>query len=486
MKVLGFDLGASSGRAIIGIYNNGKITLEEIHRFENIPIEREGHLYWNIDALFNEIKTGIKKCAPIHPDIQSISIDTWGCDFALTGADGEIVHSPLHYRDSLTENVMNEVFKIIPKETMYKNAGIGFMRFNTVFQLYALKRWQPEIFEKADKLLFMPDLFGFLLTGNLTCEDTIASTSGLINLESRQPDAEILKKLDIKPSLFPNMCKSGTELGTLKENIAKELGVPQFKIITGAGHDTASAVAAAPLCNDSCYISCGTWSLLGIENPAPITDSNALESNFTNERGYGGTIRFLKNISGLWLLQESRRQWQREGINLSFAEIESAVANNASKDVYLDVEREEFSSPGNLPSLFNRFLLETGQKELSDKTDIAQCILESLALSYDYSIKQLERITSRNFQAINIIGGGSQDVNLMQYTANATGKKVIAGPVEATALGNIIVQLITAGVIKNVAEGRAKIDGLKTFLPENEASWNQKREKYSALMKNVS
>jgi len=485
MKVLAFDLGASSGRAILGTYASGGISLEEIHRFANTPVERDGHLHWDIDALFNEIKTGIKKCARSVPDIHSISIDTWGCDFALIDADGAFAHTPLHYRDRLTEGgVMNEVFEIVPKEILYKSTGIEFMRFNTVFQLYALKKLRPEIFEKADKILFMPDLFGFLLTGKTACEYTIASTSGLINLKTKQVDVEILSKLGIEPSLFPVICKPGTALGTLKGDLARELGIGEIQVITGAGHDTADAVIAAPLHDaECCYISCGTWSLLGIENSAPETGDCAFNCNFTNEGGYNNKILFLKNISGLWLLQESRRQWMQEGENITFNEIEAAVAKNVSPDVYLDVEREEFGSPGNLPVLFNNYFETSGQKRLTNKIDIAQCILESLALSYDYRIKQLEHISGKNFSAINIIGGGSRDTNLMQYTANATGKKVIAGPTEATALGNVIVQLISAGVIKNIEEARAKITGLVTYLPETESIWTQKRQKFAALKK---
>jgi rhamnulokinase/L-fuculokinase len=483
MKVLAFDLGASSGRAIVGTYSDGGISLEEIHRFANTPVERDGHLQWDIDALFSEIKTGIQKCAQAGHDILSISIDTWGCDFALIDADGALVHSPLHYRDKLTEgDVMNEVFTIVPKETLYTSTGIEFMRFNTIFQLYALKKLRPAIFEKADKILFMPDLFGFLLTGKTACEYTIASTSGLINLKTEQADVEILKKLGIKPTLFPVICKSGETLGTLKPDLARELGIDEVTVITGAGHDTADAVIAAPLDDiDRCYISCGTWSLLGIESSAPETGDDAFICNFTNEGGYNGKILFLKNISGLWLLQESRRQWLLDGENLTFNEIEEAVAKNTSPDVYLDVERGEFGSPGNLPALFNNYFEATGQKKLVNKIDIAQCVLESLALSYDYRIKQLERITGRNFTAITVIGGGSRDTNLMQYTANAAGKKVIAGPAEATALGNIIVQLISAGVIKNVEEARAKITGLVTYLPQDEAVWEIKRRKFAAL-----
>jgi len=490
MKVLAIDLGASSGRLILGEYN-GSFSLTEIHRFENIPIENiegqqlPGHLHWDIETIFGEIKTGIKKCARLSHDIQSISVDTWGCDFALLDANGEIIHSPLHYRDKLTEgNIMEEVFNIIPKETLYKKTGIEFMRFNTIFQLYALKKLHPEIFEKADKILFMPDLFGYLLTGIAACEYTIASTSGLINLQTKQADAEILNKLGIEPALFGNICKPGTLLGTLKSELARELGVRQINIITGAGHDTADAVVAAPIIGtESCFISCGTWSLLGTECTTPNTGNDAYNFNFTNEGGYNDKILFLKNISGLWLLQESRRWWIQEGEDISFSQISEGIKKNKSPDVYIDVEREEFGSPGNLPFLFNKYFEVTEQRQLpgitfSEKIDIAQCILESLSLSYNYRIGQLEQITGKEFSAINIIGGGTKDINLMQYTANATEKKIITGPVEATALGNIIIQLIFAGVIKNTNEAREKITGIKTYLPRDEDIWSLKREKY--------
>jgi rhamnulokinase/L-fuculokinase len=480
MKVLAIDLGASSGRAILGNYDNDEITLEEIHRFDNTPVERES-LCWDIDALFNEIKTSIKKCA--SKNIHSISIDTWGCDFALLGADGRMVHSPLHYRDKITEGIMNEVFNIINKEALYEHAGIEFMRYNTIFQLYALKKIKPEIFEKTDKLLFMPDLFTYLLTGIKSCEKTIASTSGIINLVTGQPDEYILQKIGIKKSLFPEVCKSPQEAGFLKDDLARELGVEQIKIITGAGHDTANAVVAAPLKNeDSCYISCGTWSLLGIESKSAITNNAAYNCNFTNESGFDDTVLFLKNISGLWLLHESRNQWKRESKTLSYAEIEAAISNNISSETYLDVELNEFSTPGNLPSLFNKFFKSTGQRQLKDKIDIVQCILESLALSYDYRIRQLEHITGKKFKSINIIGGGSKDTNLMRFTANATGKKVISGPAEATAMGNVIIQLIAADAVKSVKDARDKIDNLITYLPENEELWNRKREKFLAII----
>jgi len=483
MKVLAVDLGASSGRLILGEYNNN-FFLTEIHRFENIPVERDGHLCWDIDLIFNEIKTGIKKCAQAgHADIQSISIDTWGCDFGLIDSEGKIIHSPLHYRDKLTEGgVMDEVFKIIPKQTLYKKTGIEFMRFNTIFQLYALKKLKPEIFEKADKILFMPNFFGYMLTGAAACEYTIANTSSLINLETKQADIEILDKLGIKHSLFSVICKPGTPLGTLKEEISRELGIGKIKVITGVGHDTADAVVAAPLGDtDSCYISCGTWSLLGTENDAPNTDDDAFNFNFTNEGGYNNKILFLKNISGLWLLQESRRQWIKEGEPPDLEKINEEVSSIPSPDVYLDVDRGEFGSPGNLPALFNKFFEATGQNKLTNKIEITKCVLESLALSYDYRIKQLEKTTGKKFAAINIIGGGTKDTNLMQYTANATGRKVIAGPAEATALGNIIVQLICAGVIKNVEEARRKITEITVYLPEDEEIWALKRKKYNAI-----
>ena len=482
MKVLAFDFGASSGRAILGEYD-GNFSLTEIHRFENVPTERDGHLHWDIDTLFNEIKIGIKKCSQAgHSDIQSISIDTWGVDFGLIGADGNLLQPPFHYRDKITEGVMDEVFQIVPKETMYQNTGIQFMRINTVFQLYALKKQRPDILDKTVKILFMPDLFGYLLTGKYACEYTIASTSGLVNLETKQIDTKIAAAIGINPLLFPPVSNGGVPLGTLKSDLARKLGVGEIKVIIGAGHDTAAAVVAAPMEGEGgCYLSCGTWSLLGIESPVPITCGGAYQFNFTNEGGYNNTIRFLKNISGLWLLQESRRQWVSEGETLDFAGIGAAVAKNVSPDVYLDVEREEFGSPGNLPVLFNRYFEKTGQRKLDNKIDIAHCILESLALSYDYRIRQLEKISGRVFSAINIIGGGTQDTNLMQFTANATGKKVIAGPVEATALGNIIVQLIASEKIGNVNEARAKISGLATYLPQEESAWAEKRRKYAGL-----
>ena len=470
MKVLAFDFGASSGRAIVATYENGKVTMEEVHRFSNDPVMVGGTFYWDILRLFHEIKQGISKCvAAGHKDIESIGIDTWGVDFGLLDKDGRLLENPVNYRDKRTVG-----------ENMYKAAGLQFNDFNTIFQLYSLKLQRPELLERAETLLFIPDLLAYFLTGKKSVEYTIASTSELLDAKKRDYDFGMLEKLGIKKEIMPKIVKPGTVKGKLSADIAEELGIDRIDVIASASHDTASAVAAAPIKKgeSSCFISCGTWSLLGAELDEPIINDVSFAEDFTNEGGVENTIRFLKNISGLWLMQETRRQWIREGEDISFKDIDKMLETEKSADVYIDPTRSEFVAPGNMPKRIDDFLIRTNQKIPASKGQTALCILESLALTYRYYIEALEKILGRKIDVIHIIGGGVKDVNLCKFTANATGKKVTAGPVEATAIGNISVQLIAKGAIKDIESARKQISDVKEYLPEDGDVWAEKYAKF--------
>lgn len=481
MKVLAFDFGASSGRAIVAIYENGKVTMEEVHRFSNDPVMVGGTFYWDILRLFHEIKQGISKCvAAGHRDIESIGIDTWGVDFGLLDKDGRLLENPVNYRDKRTVGIKEKAFEVCGKENMYKAAGLQFNDFNTIFQLYSLKLQRPELLERAETLLFTPDLLAYFLTGEKSVEYTIASTSELLDAKKRDYDFGMLEKLGIKKEIMPKIVKPGTVKGKLSAEIAEELGIDRIDVIASASHDTASAVAAAPIKKgeSSCFISCGTWSLLGAELDEPIINDVSFAEDFTNEGGVENTIRFLKNISGLWLMQETRRQWIREGEDISFKDIDKMLETEKSADVYIDPTRSEFVAPGNMPKRIDDFLIRTNQKTPESKGQTALCILESLALAYRYYIEALEKILGRKIDVIHIIGGGVKDVNLCKFTANATGKKVTAGPVEATAIGNISVQLIAKGAIKDIESARKQISDVKEYLPEDAGIWAEKYAKF--------
>lgn len=480
-KVLAFDFGASSGRAILATYENGTLSLEEIHRFSNDPVMVNGTFYWDILRLFHEIKQGLLKCVNSgNADIESIGIDTWGVDFGLLDKNGYLLENPVHYRDERTTGMQEECFKLIPQSEIYKKTGIQFMDLNTIYHLYSLKKNRPELLERAETLLFMPDLFAYMLTGKKNVEYTIASTSQLLNAEKRDWDFDLIDKIGLKKSLFGKIIKPGTIVGKLLPEIATELGIGQIDVIACAGHDTASAVAAAPIAKgeNGCYISCGTWSLLGAELESPLINEETFRLNFTNEGGCSDTIRFLKNISGLWIIQETRRQWVREGENISFKDIDKMLLTEKSAEVFIDPDYAPFGKPGNMPQKINDFLEKTGQALPQTKGQTAICILESLAATYRYYIEQLETLLGKKIEVVHLIGGGVKDINLCQYTANFTGRKVTAGPVEATAIGNISVQLIAKGHIKNIEEARKMPVDMKIYEPQETDLWEKKYQKF--------
>ena len=485
-KVLAFDFGASSGRAIIGSFDGEKITLKEVHRFTNDPVDLGGTLYWDVLRLFYEIKQGIVK-AKIAGGFDSIGIDTWGVDFGLIDKNGRLLENPVHYRDKRTSGLVEESFKSVPRQKMYDITGIQFMELNTLFQLISLKKQRPEMLERADKMLFMPDLFAYFLTGKMCSEYSIASTSQLIDINTRSWSKELLDAFGIKESLFAPLTEPGTQLGNLSKEICEECGVESVPVISVCGHDTQSAITAVPCeSGDFAFLSSGTWSLFGTELQKPIVNETSLKINITNEGGFGGTTGFLKNIIGLWLIQESRRQWQREGKDYSYTDLEKLALSEEPFKCFIDPDAPEFVPQGNIPERVREFCRKTGQYVPESVGEIMRCIYESLAMKYRMTFEKLCECTGKDYPVIHVIGGGTKDGLLCRMTASSCGKTVKAGPIEATVMGNVAVQLMSDGTIGSISEARKAVaasESLKTYEPENTDEWIKAYESFVKIAK---
>lgn len=484
-RVLAFDLGASSGRGILASLENGKITLKEVHRFPNNGVKVCSTVYWDVLYLFDQIKQGITN-AKLEGGFDSIGIDTWGVDFGLIDSEGKLIGNPVTYRDSRTDNMPEELFEIICAEDVYKRTGIQIMNFNTLYQLYYMYKYRKAEVSRADAMLFMPDLLNYFLTGVKKNEYTISSTSQMINPATRSWDCELIEKAGIDKNILCDMVQPGTKIGALTGEICEELGIEPVDVIAVGSHDTASAVVSVPTeVDDFVYISCGTWSLFGTELKAPVVTEEAFKSSYTNEGGYNGTTRFLTNIMGLWLIQESRRTWNRRGNNFSFNDLEKAALECEPFKCFIDPDYPEFGKPGDIPSRIQKYCEQTGQYVPQTVGEIVRCIYESLALKYYHSLLNLEKISGKSFDAINIVGGGTKDPLLCQMAANACDKTVFAGPVEATALGNIAVQMIAIGEISDLKEARKIIKNsfdTKKYTPENVAQWHEAYEKFKNVL----
>lgn len=485
-RVLAFDFGASSGRAIIGTLDNGKITLNEVHRFSNDPVTVNGTFYWDVLRLFHEIKQGLLK-AKQAGGFDSIGIDTWGVDFGLLDKDGVLLENPVHYRDKRNIGMVEKAAKYIGKDEMYKLTGIQFMDFNTAFQLLSIKENRPELLARAQSLLFMPDLFAYFLTGNKVSEYSIATTSQLVDINTRDWSKEMLEKLGLPEKIFNRIVPSGSVTGYLIDEICEELGLEKVPVIAVCGHDTQSAVTAVPSeKEDFAFISSGTWSLFGTETKKPIVNDLSYSFNVTNEGGFGYSTAFLKNICGLWLIQESRRQWIREGKEYSYAELEKAALREKPFARFIDPDAPEFAVPGNLPARITEYCRRTGQSVPENEGQTVRCIYESLALRYRAVLEGIEKCTGKNYDSLNVVGGGTKDTLLCKMTADACNITVYAGPIEATVMGNVAVQLISGGDIADVIEARriiANSGQLKCYSPENTAAWGEAYEKFKSVTK---
>ena len=486
-KVLSFDFGASSGRAMLSTFENGKISIEEIHRFSNDTVILNGTMYWDVLRLFFEIKTGITK-AVNSGGFDAIGIDTWGVDFGLIDKRGKLLGNPVHYRDKRTEGIPEKVFEEVSKDEIYNRTGTQFMRINTLYQLMYLKYNEPELLESAEKFILMPDLFAYMLTGEIHAEASIASTTNLYNPFKRDWDYELIEKLGLPQSIFPPIIKAGNVYGMLSDEICEELGCSKVPVIAVCGHDTASAVVATPSeKNDFVYISCGTWSLFGIELEEPIINDEISNLNFTNEGGFKDTVRFLKNIMGLWLIQESRRQWKREGEDVGFDVLEKEALACEPFKCFVDVDDPSFESAGNLPRRVKEFCERTGQYVPQTRGEIMRCIYQSIAMKYKYTFDKLNMIGDNRYTKINMLGGGIKDKLLCQLTANACNAEVLAGPTEATVTGNIAVAYYALGEIKDFAGIRKVVSEsteIKHYSPDGSDAWNEAYERYLKIINN--
>ncbi len=471
MNLLAFDLGASNGRAIVGKYDGDKITLKEVHKFTNGAELLHGSSYWDILKLFSEIKLGLRKAVQCTNNcISSLAIDTWGVDYGLLDQAGNLLANPYHYRDKRTDGLLEEIFTKVSRDEIYGQTGIQFMQLNTLVQLYADQKYRPWVLENAEALLFIPDLLNYFLTGQQYNEYTISSTSQLFDPVNSQWAQELFASLDLPMDIMKTLIFPGETIGGLTSVFRQEMGLSQdIPVIATGSHDTASAVAAAPLTDEhSIYISSGTWSLLGMELDAPLINEQSLQENFTNETGVGKKIRFLKNISGLWLIQECKRSWDRAGLNLSYDQISQAAVLAKPFKCAIDPDDSRFLNPADMPSAIIEYCRETNQPEPHDFGEMARCIYESLAMSYESTLGKLETMIGRPINTIHMVGGGIQAELLCQFTADTTKRPVVTGPIEATAIGNMLVQLMAKGEINDLAQGRELVRrsiALKEYLP---------------------
>jgi len=461
---LAFDLGASSGRLMLSAFDGETIDLRELHRFPNEPVTINGRLIWDIYRLFFEMKEGLKKAAALGLPYSGIGIDTWGVDYGLLDAGGNLLGAALNYRDTRTATSMEEVSHIVPLAEIYRSTGIQFMNFNTLFQLHADKQMRPVAYANAAKFLMVPDLLAYFLCGTAICEYTNASTTQLLDAAARDWDYTLIERLGLRRDLLPPLTFPGTVIGTLTEDVQKETGLGAIPIIAVGSHDTASAVAGTPLEDaNAAYLSCGTWSLLGVEIDEPIISSDSFDCNFTNEGGAENKIRFLKNINGLWILQQLRKSWNAaHGENLGFGDIVNAARNAQNKAFVIDPSDPIFIAPLNMAAEITSFCART-QGTPNGIGELAMAVYNGLTREYKTHLATLEHLVGHPITTVNMIGGGIQDTLLCEMTAQVTGRTIIAGPIEGSVLGNVLMQLKAGGHIASLDEGRKSIK--RSFAP---------------------
>jgi len=480
---LAIDLGAESGRTIVGSLADGKLTLSETYRFPNGPVRLNDGLHWDVLRLWSDIKDGISK----SKTIESIGLDTWAIDFGLLDKNNSLLSNPFHYRDTRTDNMLEAAFKRMPRADIFSNTGIQFMQINTLYQLLALVEQKSPLFDIAKIFVTIPDLFNYWLTGELTNEFTNATTTQCFDPRKRDWSTSLLDAMNIPSHLFQPVTDSGTQIGTLLPSLAEETGVGKIPVILPACHDTGSAVVAVPAANeDFAWLSSGTWSIMGAEVRKPCLTEKALEYNFTNEGGVFGTWRLSKNIMGLWLVQECRREWMRQGEKTSFDALTQAAAESEAFLSVIDPDDAEFLHPGDMPSRIQKFCTDTNQRVPQTKGQIIRVVLESIALKYRLVLERLEELTRKNLDPIHIIGGGTQNRLLNQFTADSTGRTVITGPIEATAIGNILMQTIGMKHLSSLEEAREVVRA--SFEPEiyeskRTADWDEAYARLQNVMK---
>lgn len=487
-RFLAFDLGAESGRAVTGFFDGAKLRLQDVHRFPTGGIRIVDTLHWDALRLYAEMKRGLAMAVEAHgADFTGIGIDTWAVDFGLLGKDDVLLGNPRHYRDHANDAMREAAFEIVPRETIYARTGIQFLQFNTLYQLLSLQKAGSPLLEKAQTLLMMPDLFHFWLTGVKTTEWTNATSTQLVDPETRTWADDLIAAFQFPRHIFTEIVPAATSLGPLRPEIATEAGCGSVQVIAPGTHDTASAIVAVPASTaDYAYISSGTWSLVGIETPSPIISAATAEADFTNEGGVCGTIRLLKNVMGLWLVQECRRSFARLNADYSYATLAKLAEQSPSFGPLIDPDAPAFLAPDDMVESINAFCARTGQNPPDSVGCYIRCCLESLALKYRWVIEHLEAVRGRRIDTIHVVGGGTQNRLLCQLTADATRRTVIAGPVEATAIGNVLMQALGTGHIGSLAEARAVVRAsfeLETYTPTLEADrWHAAYARFLKLL----
>ena len=485
---LAIDIGASGGRHLAGLFDGERLRLEEVYRFENGAVEAGGSLYWDLLGLWSHVKSGLhaageKFCA----EIAGVGVDTWGVDFGLLGRGDVLLGNPYHYRDARTDGMLEKAFSTVPREEIFRHTGLQFMQFNTLYQLLAMKQSGSPLLETAETLLMMPDLFHWLLTGVKCNEMTDASTTQFYNPVAGAWATELLDQFDLPADILGRIEQPGTKLGPLRGNLAEETGLSAAEVILPGSHDTASAVMAVPADNtvdgqpDWCYISLGTWALMGIESPGPVINDTVLKLNFTNEGGVGDTVRLLKNITGLWLLQECRRAWNYAGRNWDWETLNRLAADAKPHVAFIDPDATDFLAPDDMPEAICQFCKHTGQPAPEDEGAVLRCALESLALKFRHVLGMCEELVGRRITTVHIVGGGARNRLLCQAAADACGRPVVAGPVEATAIGNVLMQAVADGRLASIADAREVVRRsfeVEEYQPHNTAAWDAAYEKF--------
>ncbi len=482
------DLGAESGRVIVGRFDGQKLGLEVAHRFPNTPTRAGGTFYWDILRLWSDIGEGLTKVAHMG-EIAGIGVDTWGVDFGLLDKDDQLLGNPVHYRDSRNDGMIDYADSIVPKSEIYASTGLQFLPFNTLFQLLALKKSESAQLDAAKSLLFTPDLLHFWLSGVKKTEYTIASTSQMLDANKRSWDEELLRRFNLPTGILCDLVPPGSILGSVREDVAKRFGLKsKTSVIAPGGHDTASAIVAVPWesGSNSAYLSSGTWSLMGLELDAPLISSQTQQLGFTNEGGAGNTIRFLKNIAGLWLVQECRRAFLRAGQEISYADLTTMAELAGDDGPFVEPDDARFAAPLSMPEALASYCRETNQKVPTSPGELVRCCLDSLALKYRFTFEKLGELRGKQLDSLHIVGGGTQNRLLSQFTADCLGVPVICGPVEATAMGNILIQAMARGEIGGLNEIRAVVrnsEHTEIFEPNlnEKARWDAKYERFSGF-----
>ncbi|MGQ9791435.1 MAG: rhamnulokinase [Armatimonadota bacterium] len=485
---IAFDLGAESGRAVAGIYDGQRLELQTLHRFPNTPLRLPDALTWNVLRQYAEILQGINLTVREYgASVRSVGVDTWGVDFGLLDARGTLLTNPVHYRDHRTDGIMESVQAMVGADTIYDATGIQFMPINTLYQLIAVQQQHPGLLEIADKMLMMPDLFHYWLSGAKVCERTIASTSQMMDPRTGEWAIDLLRHVGLPTHFLPEIVPPGTRLGKLRKAVQEETGAQDVEVITPGSHDTASAIAAVPasLGSNFAYLSSGTWSLMGVELSEPLINAHTRTLNFTNEGGVNNTIRFLRNIMGLWLVQECRRAYAREGQEYTYEQLTQMASEAPAFRSLIDPDQRNFLAPANMLDAIRDYCNSTDQPLPETPGQFVRCCLESLALKYRWVLEQLESLMGKRLPVIHVVGGGTQNRLLCQFTADACNRLVLAGPVEATAAGNVLLQMIALGELKGITEGRELLrrsTEIVEYQPQNPESWQEAYQRFERLL----